>query len=382
MPTDPDKTPFLSPRLRGARFDDASVPVEVFAEFAAYRDLVIAVAKEVFRERHPQRQRVPKGFADRLQLSIKEVHDGSAIPVLLRNSVIAMALFGKHQPDEFDEARDRVAQAVEDVNAGKGLPQGFPRHALRYFGAFGRTLNEDETMELVPPGADSGARYGQAVRKKLLRLSTATYVEDVALLGRITEVDYKKHTFHLDAEGESGRRVPGSYPEEMDAEIKRVAGEDLLVQVVGTAEHNADGRVDRILSVDELWTGGAVHVRDRMDELLQLEAGWLDGEGLALDQLHAERVRDVLAAVVSVRDITSPRIFPTPDGSVEAEWTIGSWEVAVTFCSRGPVEVSAVNLRTGADADFELVFETLAETDGAALVDLLAQWRGGRDGNA
>lgn len=380
MPKEPDKIPFLSPRLWGARFDDGSVPVEVFAEFAAYRELVVAVAKEVFRERHPQRQRVPRGFADRLQLSIKEVQDGSAIPVLLRNSVIAMALFG-NEPDEFDEARDRVSQAVEDVNNGKGLSQGFPRHALRYFGAFGRTLNEGETMELVRPGEDAGVRYDQAVRKKLLRLSTATYVEDVAVLGRITEVDYKNRTFQIDTEGDSSRRIPGAYPEEMNDEINRVAGESLLVQLVGAAEHKADGRVERIHSVDELWTGDAVHVRDRMDELLRLPAGWLDGAGDALDKFHAERVRDVLVAVVSVGDIPSPRIFPTPDGAVEAEWTIGCWEISVTFGLAGAVDVSAVNLATGADADHELALETLAETDGSALVDLLAQWRGGRDGN-
>lgn len=382
VPKDPHKIPFLSPRLRGARFDDATVPVEVFAEFAAYRELVVAVAKEIFRERHPQRQRVPKGFAESFQLSIKEVEDGSAIPVLLRNVVAVLALFGEHDQDEFDEARDRISQAVEDVNSGKGLPQGFPRHALRYFGTFGRTLNADETMELVRPGEDAGVRYGQALRKKLLRLSTTTYVEDVALLGRITEVDYRNRTFQIDTDGESSRRIQGAYPEEMNDEINRVAGASLLVQVVGAAEHNADGRVERIYSVDELWTGDAVHVRDRMDELLQLEAGWLDGEGNALDRLHAERVRDVLVAVVSVGDITSPRIFPTPDGSVEAEWTVGTWEVAVTFGLTGSVEVSAVNLTTGADADHELAFETLAETDGSALVDLLAQWRGGRDGNA
>lgn len=349
--------------------------MEVFAEFAAYRELIVAVAKEIFRERHPQRQRVPKGFAEGFQLSIKEVEDGSAMPILLRNVVLAMALFPDHQPDEFDEARDRVAQAVEAVNTGKGLPQGFPRHALRFFGTFGRSLNEDESMELIRPGEETGVRYGQSVRKKLLRFSTATYVEDVALLGRITEVDYLRRTFLFSSEEESGRRIGGTYLEEMHDEIHRVAGGVLLVQVVGAAEHDAEGRVEKILSVDELWTERAVQVRDRMDELLGLTKGWLDGSGEPLDPLHAERVRDVLAAVASVGSIEAPRIFPTPEGGIEAEWTIGSWEVAVAFVLSGAVEVSAVNLKTDDEADHEFTLDALANTDGSSLVDLLVAWK-------
>jgi len=62
--------------------------------------------------------------------------------------------------------------------------------------------------------------------------------------------------------------------------------------------------------------------QDRLLELETLSAGWLDGAGLppALPALRNARAL-----------LVPPRLYPTPEGGVQAEWTIGSYEFAVTF---------------------------------------------------
>jgi hypothetical protein len=70
--------------MTGARFDGGGMPVEAAPELAAYRDLVISLAEELFRQRNPGRQRLPARFEDRLQLRLETVEQGSAVLVIER----------------------------------------------------------------------------------------------------------------------------------------------------------------------------------------------------------------------------------------------------------------------------------------------------------
>ena len=61
----------------------------------------------------------------------------------------------------------------------------------------------------------------------------------------------------------------------------------------------------------------------RIDELKQLRAGWLDGKGVppnhnGLDWLAASLDRHY------PDDLSLPYLFPTPEGLVLAEWSLGS----------------------------------------------------------
>ena len=77
-------------------------------ELAAYRDLVLAVAKALFQGRNPQRQRLPKGFEGGFRLVLDRVEPGSAVPNVCRVVDEALSLFPGlvGVPDLFDEARD------------------------------------------------------------------------------------------------------------------------------------------------------------------------------------------------------------------------------------------------------------------------------------
>ena len=74
-------------------------------------------------------------------------------------------------------------------------------------------------------------------------------------------------------------------------------------------------------------------------ELLELVRAWLDEHQL--------------------RDLEQPRLFPTPEGGVEAEWRIGRLDLSVEFDpSSGLAEWHQLDLGSGAVVEQQVAFRT------------------------
>ena len=135
--------PFAELRLQGGRFEaGAGMPLDALPELSAYRVLVIEAARTIYREHHPERRRVPKGFVDHLELRLRRVDEGSQVPVIERLTQ------GDQLPlsDEFDEARDRIAELIADAQSASPPPPWAEGRVLDAVSRFGRSLQ--------PTGAD------------------------------------------------------------------------------------------------------------------------------------------------------------------------------------------------------------------------------------
>lgn len=80
------------------------------------------------------------------------------------------------------------------------------------------------------------------------------------------------------------------------------------------------------LSEDQVLTLDSRDISARLDELRNMKDGWLDGDGCApghaaLDWLASSFERHFPG------DLPLPYMFPTPEGGVEAEWSIGRHSV-------------------------------------------------------
>lgn len=66
----------------------------------------------------------------------------------------------------------------------------------------------------------------------------------------------------------------------------------------------------------------------RLEELAGLKDGWLNGKGSALDR---ERLKLLAGNFRTYFDIALPlpHLYPTPEGGVLAEWTLGHWAISV-----------------------------------------------------
>lgn len=364
-----DRTPFARLRLTGGRFDGQGMPVETLVELAQYRELVLGVARAQFLRSHPERKRVPRGFFDRLQLRLRTVEDGSAVPVLERVAP-AGALIAVD--DDFTRARDAIEDAVAAAESGEQPPSGFPQEALVLFNRFGQTLRPDEAIELRRGSAPSGPRYTVDTRRKLLLSKRRTYTEELQGLGWISEVDGNGMSCRIRLRMGPATPVPAPLDEVTFGPVKDVLepnGEGPPVRVSGVGVFDSERRLIRFDSIYDVNVlddpEDLVSLDDRLDELASLNTGWLDGEGVRPDALVLERARRMLADLLTF-EVPRPRVFATPDGGVQAEWTVGEHEISVTFEPDGKLYAVSVNLASGDAEEPEL-----AADDPAKIAQLL-----------
>lgn len=98
--------------------------------------------------------------------------------------------------------------------------------------------------------------------------------------------------------------------------------------------------------------GDLAALDDRLAELGRLPQGWLDGEGEAPEPASLRSARAMLMQMVTL-GTQRPRVYPTPEGGVQAEWTTGSREISLTFEPGGAVTAAAINTASGAEEELE-----------------------------
>ena len=96
---------------------------------------------------------------------------------------------------------------------------------------------------------------------------------------------------------------------------------------------------------------------ERHMELLELAPGWLDGEGVPPTGELLELVGAWLDEHQR-QDLEDPRLFPTPEGGVEAEWRIGRLDLSVEFDPRrGLAEWHQLDLDSGAVVEQQVALQ-------------------------
>jgi hypothetical protein len=340
--------------MSGGRFERDGMPVVALAELVAYQDLVVGVATEIFRSRYRGRQRLPAGFTHRLQLRLQTIERGSAIPVLERVPAAGAMLT---PADEFTEARDMIADAVAAVAEGKDLPDGFPRNALVLFNRFGQTLRADETIELRSGTASHGPRYTQEVRRRLVLEHRSSYQDEVHDIAWVSEVDGQHMRCLVRLRGGPPGPVPAPLDEMTFEPLKAVLepnGSGPPVYISGTGVFDSHRTLTRLDSVHDI---GPVPeelaaLDSRLSELRETGDAWLDGQGLAPQQAALDKAYATLAELMRL-DVPRPRLYPTVEGGVQAEWTMGPFEISVTFDPGGAIFAAATDTDTGADEELK-----------------------------
>jgi len=313
------KSTFYQPRFTGPRFEDHTLPVEVARDLAAYESLVIELAKHLYKQDHPERERAPKGFAANFRLDIQEIGEGSTKPLLALVASGVLALSGG-EASHFERARDLIAECVA---APEGrLPALFPKELLGHFNQFGRSLRDGEALEL-PLAIDGSAVLTPHRRKQLVLAANEEYEKEVELQGYIGEVDWERATFRLRLADNSQTIVP-LLPAFHD-EAREYGGRSrhwVIVRGVGTFD--AWDRLKRVLSTDSAEVMKNFEIANRLEELAKLEPGWFEGAGVALDKDRLSAFTEHVVAGFSDALIL-PAIFPRQDGNLLLEWdAVGS----------------------------------------------------------
>lgn len=142
--------------MSGGRFDEAEgLPLAVLGELKNYRDLVVDVAKHLYKREHPRRRNLPSGFERQIDLRISGIEHGCVVVKMtqIRNSdPIQPDLWGEES--EFDcveEARKLINHTIEKMKAKKdpALIGDFPPESLSRLYRVGKYLEDDEKITLA-----------------------------------------------------------------------------------------------------------------------------------------------------------------------------------------------------------------------------------------
>lgn len=82
-----------------------------------------------------------------------------------------------------------------------------------------------------------------------------------------------------------------------------------------------------------------------LGEIVDLAPGWLNGEGDAINRIAIENAKRVLVEILA-RGASHPQVGPTPEGGVQAEWSLGDSELSITFEPSGDLYVFVMDLST------------------------------------
>ena len=309
------KTDFSQPRFTGARFDDHTLPVDVARDLAAYETLIVELAKHLWLEDNHDKQRVPKGFASSFRLDIERIDEGSTRPLLSLVLAGVLELTGGEQ-DCFARSRDLIAECIASPDGA--LPAQFPKELLVHFNRFGRSLREDEALELPVRGGNNVARLTQNRRKELVLAADQVYQKDISLNGYIEEVDFAKPTFRLKLFDGGTAIVP--MPDFFQNNARTYVGRPRhQINLIGVGTFDSWDRLQKVVSVDSLDVTSNYAISARFDEISQLQDGWFEGIGLAPNANNLAAVSEKLIGHYPEK-LLLPQITPTQEGNLLLEW--------------------------------------------------------------
>jgi hypothetical protein len=337
-------TEFAKPRFTGPRFEEHTLPVEVTVDLAAYKDLIVELAKHLYLADHPERKRVPKRFEESFALHLAQVEGGSARPVLAVVVAAGLALQGG-AADYFHQARDLVGDCVAAKAEQASLPARFPKELLAYFNVFGRSLRDGEALEL--PGTAGGVAELTPARRKALVLDVQrVYSRDVEASGVVAEIDFDGKTFEL--RREDGTTVLVTMPEIFTEDVRRAGGRDRMqVQVAGVGVFDAYDRLQKLAETQHIEVFPNQMLVTQVEALTLLQDGWCAGEGIAPDKEQLEWAAGKLAETFP-EILPFPLVAPTPEGGLFLEWIAGAWRVSCeVLLPEHSAEMQAVNTESG-----------------------------------
>jgi hypothetical protein len=325
-----DDVEFAHFSLTGVRFDAPGMPAETASEITAYRELIYSIARHLWVDAHPGRQRVPVGFKEAFDLRLTEVRSGSARPQLLlhRPSNVDDADFAEWQAIYF-RARDTATEAVWTVGAEGVLPRKFPRSSVVRLRALGRTLNANEKITVGPPRfAGRKASLDEGFRRIISAIGDVLEPEpeEVIVEGGIFEFDSSARSFRLmSVEGDWINCVFGVEAAHLARDIRGFLSLDGLnapdVRVVGRAVLDDEGLFEVVSAVQSVERVRSLAEKDiimKLQQIADLHDGWVGPGSLAVSKLLLAAVNQLLPVFRNVDfDVA---IGPTADGHVVIEW--------------------------------------------------------------
>jgi hypothetical protein len=339
-------------KFEGGRFEDMpGIPADVLGEVVRFNTLLVSVARSIWLDRNG-RKRVPKGFNESLQLRLTEVRRGSVMPVLLPGLEDGSNGQLPGTDPEFQgllmDAQTEIGGAIDALHEGDDLPPTFPEISLKDLEQLGRSLDPGEACRVLRRGGTFSSKYDRRSRQRLAqKISAGSEVNiEGSLVGRIGKVDPNRLVFEFF--DRSGVKVDGKFSESDHFEDLKEGSQAwadapfvrLKCQFVANI-HDELQRIDDVAEVETV-IGKDDNLGDSLWHLMELPAGWLDGDGQEISENAIELARD-FAAQLEVAEMAGLDAGPTAEGGVvlDQEHTERRWLMEID--AEGGVHVVTID---------------------------------------
>ena len=104
--------------------------------------------------------------------------------------------------------------------------------------------------------------------------------------------------------------------------------DDRKALIQGLGKLDRQGNLVRLEAIDEFVPLDSLDVPARLDEFRALKDGWLEGDGRAPDHAGLDWLSDSFERHYP-DDMPLPYTYPTSEGGVEMEWSLGSQEISL-----------------------------------------------------
>lgn len=356
-------------RYVGTRFNGARLPVDVLSDLPAFRDLLVAFAKDEWRKQNSKKQRVPKGFDKSLSFDLVAIEDGSAVPKLNWNRQTAQSILPGFK-DELEAIVDAsFADVVELIDeAGQNrFPKSLSSEHIRALNKLGAGLRDHERIEFIATeGTDGNVIYLDSVRRKnLITRVRETYQSRFEGVGQLrgTSVDDDRGghiVVFTDPHGEMYISLDQDrIVEEFDGNLFADVQFDLQIELDNNDKFRSVVDVFDVALIDAKIGSELVRCRNRLAELGELKDGWHDGAGTPISEAALATAGILLTKRPSLAE--AYKIYPIEQGGVLFEFESNGWDLSVEIASDGTVEMYGVQL----EGDDEMEPSAFANLDDA-----------------
>lgn len=344
--------PAIRLRYVGGRFDGARLPLDVLADLPAFRDLLVAYAKDEWRTVNSGRQRVPKGFDKSLSFDLTAIEDGSAIPQLKWDRASAQQYlpgFADELQEIVDTSFSNVVHLIDDAACGK-FPKVLASEHVRALNKFGSSLRDDERIEFLGrQGSDGNVVYLDSARRKSLITKvretyearfegTGTLVGIFATEDPLGYIDVSTDVHGLIKIQLDRDRVVTDF----DGNIGSPVQFDLQIELDNTDKFRSIVEVHAVVLIDERIAADLERCKSRLVEIQNLQDGWDDDGGRAIDPRAVASANSFL--VRRPHFCSEYKIFPTAAGGILFEFESNGWDLSLEFASGGSVEFFGIEI--------------------------------------
>jgi len=342
--------------LTGQRFDAPGMPLDALRELSNLRDAVMAAARERWLEAHPERARVPSGFAESLDLRLLRVERGSARPVFyLNTSAVVADEEVEPFPVFYKRGLDRIAETVMQVNRTGTLASDQVSSAVRdSVRKIGSSLQVGETLSFGDPkDGEHQATITEDTVRILQRIEDFTSgPTPIDIVGFIVEYDSVGRSFRLaTATGTAVCNLDDHHPE-LALRVKEylaadgITAPDVMVRGMSDNPQKSSPTVDSVFRVNV--------VRRVSEKALALEVlstgflrpGWLEPGSDVPDKKQTRSALAVADLLLGL-EIEGAHAIPSGAGAIVFEWRTGPVEMTVSIDPGGKLFLCADDTETG-----------------------------------